>query len=823
MAEAEVRFFPLEAVQKLGFDQVCKQLAGYCRGEMAKTAALQLQITTDYELLNLRLGQAREMQAALTYDDPLPLPGSLPALNYVFAKAAVVGNYITEEEALRLQVFLQTVRKCRGYLANRKEKYPKMALLLGDSALESNLGDYIARLLGPDGKMRDDASKELAQYRKLIREKSNEARSLLQKILRQARSEGYTDEKEPALRNERLVIPLKVEAKNRIPGFVHDVSASGHTLYIEPVEALQLNNAVQEYRLRERNEVIKILIALTDRIRPELPVLTRMDDFLTALDLLQAKARLALAMQAQLPAITPIPDSTKNNTYNRRLEIFNARHPLLLLHKKREQVVPLTIVLDEKLRILLISGPNAGGKSVALQTVGLLQVMLQAGLLVPVDDHSSFPLVSKLFVDLGDDQSLQNDLSTYTAHLTRMRELVVSLDNTSLFLIDEFGTGTDPRLGAAMAEALLAFFVTSGGQGIITTHYGNLKEYAENHAEVVNAAMEFDIQHLTPTYRLLQGLPGSSYTFEIAARVGIPAEIIENARQKAGSSYAETERLLANLRQQEIILTELIAQNKQQKEALELQARQQAELEKRNEIHRQKLLQQAQQTAAELVRKANRKIEETIKEITTAYKERISSRTLRKQLLQVAEMLPDQEMLSPEELIARNPRMADDTTTAISVGDQVRIGDSFSIGEVLSIDKDKRRAVIAMGDLRTTTNLSDLVRVVPINNDIHNLKYTNNTRENGAFSTVRKMAEFDPKLDLRGLRVDEALRKLETFIDQALPIGNNILLEILHGKGTGALRKAVRAHLRKNYPQIKDITDAPEDLGGSGITICRLG
>ncbi|MCS7074949.1 MAG: endonuclease MutS2, partial [Bacteroidia bacterium] len=377
--------------------------------------------------------------------------------------------------------------------------------------------------------------------------KSSGLRILLDRILRNARNQGWADDLDITIRNDRLVIPMKADFRGRIQGFVQDVSASGNTIFLEPADALPYNNEIRELKIREKNEIRRILTDLTNQLRPHLPEYENFLWFLVQVDLLRSKAQLAIRLQATEPQI--LEDASE-------LEIIRGKHPLLLLQK--QDVIPLGLRLDSQRKILLISGPNAGGKSVALKTTGLLQVMVQTGILVPTDDHSRFPILQKLFVDIGDDQSLQNDLSTYTSHLQMMKQIYDEFDSLSLLLIDEFGTGTDPQQGGPIAEALLEVFEKRRGFGVITTHYSNLKHYAAQSQGVQNGAMLFDLKELKPTYVLQIGLPGSSYAFEIAERTGIPKFIIENAKKKIGSSQVNVEQLLQTLKERETNLATLL-------------------------------------------------------------------------------------------------------------------------------------------------------------------------------------------------------------------------------------------------------------------------
>jgi DNA mismatch repair protein MutS2 len=773
----------------------------YCISQEGKKLAESLHPRRNIEEIERLLLETSECKNLILYDTPLPIQ-YLPPIEPILNKASIDGTLLLEEDFFRLYNWLRTVKEIKRYFDAKKKQYPTLYKLLGAEPYDTSFTQEIERIIGPDGKILPNASPELVRIRKAIQEKNHSLRQLLEGILRNAKNSGWTDTKEITFRNERLVIPINADFKGKIKGIIQDVSGSGQTVYIEPIETLQLNNEIRELHIREQNEIYRLLYELTTRLRPYVPQFRVYLKVTSALDLIRAKAKLAIEINGEMPAI---------NKNAKLLDLKAAAHPLLLLQKKI--VTPLNLKLDTEKRIIVISGPNSGGKSVTLQTVGLITLMTQTGLLPTCSEKSTLPIFNRLFVEMGDDQSVQNDLSTYTSHLKMMRLTLERLDKFSLFLIDEFGTGTDPQLGGPIAEAMLEEFVKKKGFGIITTHYSNLKEFAAICPSVENAAMSFNLQTMEPTYQLEQGTPGSSYAFEIALRVGIPKIIVENAKRKVGKVRVEFEKLLGDLRSQQLQIREREKEAEKLKKELDIKNKELEDLIQKYKLaeleiqtQKKKIIKEAKITATELLKETNSKIENIVREIKENQAEKEITRKLR-QILQ-EEIASRTQDIKKEEMSEYEPEKED---SAIQVGDWVRLPNSVLIGKVLEVKG--KKAVVATGEVRVTFRIRDLIKV----NNVE--ERPSKTKNN--YSNLGTVANISSQLDLRGMRVESALQSLEKYIDDVI-VSGIAQVSIIHGKGSGALRLAIREYLQKNVGSIKKIYDAPQNDGGSGKTICVL-
>lgn len=507
--------------EKLGFHTIREVVASYTLSRSARERARAIAPQANGKWLIPELERVAEMTAIFRHDDPFPF-NQLTDTSAILSKAKVEGAWLNAEDFHVLTSWLETIANVRAYLNAKQEDYPRLFRMLHREDFNTKLVKSIKAVIDERGKVRDNASPKLVSLRQEQASAGKELRGSLQRTLRYARDNKWSEAAELTIRNDRLVIPVKADAKGRIPGFVHDISSSGNTVFIEPTEALGLNNRLRELLIEERNEIVRILQSLTQELAFDIGELQGFCETMTRLDLLRAKAKLAVELNAHKPVISL---TSKN------LKLVNARYPLLVLKSKQSpmEVIPLNMELNDDQKILIISGPNAGGKSVSLKTIGLLQLMIQAGLLVPVDPESEFRIFKQMFMDIGDEQSVESDLSTYTSHLYQLRLMGDHLSEDGLFLVDEFGSGTDPQLGGAIAEAFLERFLRKDGYGVITTHYGNVKDFAARHHGIANAAMAFDMEALAPTYRLETGLPGRSYAFEIAQRVGVHPSILRKA------------------------------------------------------------------------------------------------------------------------------------------------------------------------------------------------------------------------------------------------------------------------------------------------------
>jgi DNA mismatch repair protein MutS2 len=797
---------------KLGYDSIRELLEGRAATEQGKELCLAMRPFQHSNQLAAELDRVEECRDLLRFDESFSLDYSgnvTELLNY----AAVPGNWLQVRDFFSFLRWLRMVREITTFFSSRQVKYPALAALVGKLNVNKALLKGIETVVDDRGNIKDNASPKLQSLRKEQAVQSADLRKSMQSILRHAVEKGWSDAAELTIRNDRLVIPIKADFKGHIKGFVHDVSQSGQTIFLEPSSALEANNRIRQLVLEEHNEIVRILMVLTAQVREDLPNLRRFAEVVAQLDFIRAKARLAVDLDAYKPRFEP---------ENKTLLLVKGRHPLLVLKQGMEKgkVVPLSIHLSPEQRIILVSGPNAGGKSVTLKTVGLLVLMFQSGLLIPADESSEFPWFTDIFVDIGDEQSIQSDLSTYTSHLKNMRDMLAHLKAGKLFLMDEFGSGTDPRLGGAIAEAFLERFVDSGAYGVVTTHYGNLKDFADRKPGIVNAAMQFDPNTLSPTFRIDVGIPGRSYAFEIAQNVGVSTDLLEDARGRIEGNQLETEDLLLKLEEQKHELEKLLQENRRINEELAVILKRNQELTQRTKEEEARILKEAHQKAQYLIDSANAKIEKTIREIRESQAEKERTKTLRRELAQMLPALPAEEAeeIAEESAIGSTEEgneveLSPETLpgAVIAVGDWVLLKDSNSYGQLL--DLQDKRAVVSLGDMRVTVKTKHLVKIKPPKDGRAPL-----VRRAGAM--VAKKSNVSLELSVKGFRVEQALPQVQRFIDDAILAGMPEV-RILHGKGTGALREAIREYLA-TLPEVRRTEDAPVDQGGAGWTVVHL-
>lgn len=796
---------------KLGYDAIRQLLEARAMTDQGKELCHQLRPYRQSKDVQVELTRVEECRDLLRFDEDFSLDytGNVSEL---LGYASVPGNWLQVRDFFQLLRWLRMVRELITFFSSRHIKYPALAELVKNLSWNKTLLKGIEAIVDERGNIKDNASSKLQELRKEQAQQSADLRKSMQAILRNAIDKGWSDANELTIRNDRLVIPMKADFKGRIKGFVQDVSQSGQTIFLEPSAALEANNKLRQLILQEHNEIVRILTVLTTSLREDLPALRRYSEVVAQLDFIRAKGRLAVDLDAVKPKFEP---------YNKVLMLVKGRHPLLLLKPNlgKSKVMPLSVELSPTQRIILVSGPNAGGKSVTLKTVGLLVLMLQSGLLIPADESSEFPWFTDIFVDIGDEQSIQSDLSTYTSHLKNMREMLSQLKENKLFLMDEFGGGTDPKLGGAIAEAFLERFVDSGAYGIVTTHYGNLKTFADRKPGIVNAAMQFDPETLSPTFRIEVGIPGRSYAFEIAQNVGVSKEVLDDARTRIEGNQLQTEDLLLKLEAQKVELEHLILDNRKKNEELLAIIRRNLDLQKRNKEEEATILKEAHQKAQHLIDSANAKIENTIREIRESQAEKERTKSLRRELAEMLPTLPPEEAIEIEaEKAAIEDESEEDLTpvtipgAAIAVGDWVLLADSNSYGQVLEI-MDKR-AVVALGDMRITVKMKHLTKIKAP-------KDGNQPIMRRAGAMVTKKANISLELSVKGFRVEQALPSVQKFIDDAILAGLSEV-RILHGKGTGALRMAIREYLA-TIRDVRRTEDAPLDQGGAGWTVVYLG
>ncbi|MEL7145360.1 MAG: endonuclease MutS2, partial [Bacteroidota bacterium] len=790
-------YYPEEIERKIGFATIRELLEEACLSPLGRQYVSRIKPTDDAAQLEKLLHQTNEFLTILSNDISFPESNYLD-VSGLLKKAAVENIFLTEEEFYDLKVSLTTIFKCLRFFRKYADDYPYLTVASAGIVLEESLIQSIEAIIDERGKVRDNASMELSRIRKEIVKRQSQARKSIESILRQARQSGFTkDDASITVRGGRLVIPISAEFKRRVKGFVHDESATGQTVFMEPAEVLEINNEIRELSYKENREVVRILTILTDELRLYLPDLGRAYHFLGMVDFIRAKAKLAQQLDACLPEMDDKPV----------IDWKNARHPLLFLsHKKLDKsVVPLSIRLDEENRILLISGPNAGGKSVCLKTVGLVQYMYQCGMLPPVDESSTFGLFKKMFIDIGDEQSIENDLSTYSSHLTYMREFAECMTGKTLFLIDEFGTGTEPQFGGAIAESILKTLNHKRGYGVITTHYANLKKLAEKSRGIINGAMRYDVERLEPLYELEIGKPGSSFALEIAAKIGLKKEILEHAKKLVGHSHVRFDELINTLEKERNEYKEQFETVQGQQEQLETEIRKYSDLKEAIDRDRKKMLKDARLAAKGIIEDANRRVESTIREIKEQNAEKAATKKVRESL--------DSHKKRIEKKL-RKDKMGNVVKGAdsgeLAVGDIVRmIGQEVS-GEIIEIKG--KKAQVSFGLIKSFVKLEQLQKMqggkMPTRSSKPSIK---------GLDLNRKVADFSSNLDLRGKRVEEALGEVDAFIDQAILVGYN-QLRIVHGKGHGVLRDVVQNHLKGNH-YIEQVGDEHIERGGSGVTV----
>ncbi|QRR01713.1 endonuclease MutS2 [Dyadobacter sandarakinus] len=799
--------YPNTIEQKLGFDKLRDWLRGACISPLGQYYVEKIRFSDNFGMVEKLVSQTAEMQKILSTGENFPSQNYIDATPYL-KRAQIEGMLLTQTEFFDLKVSLLTIRMClRFFESQEPEAFPLLGEYAKTIRVEKAVTDSIDRMIDERGQIRDSASPELSRIRKKLISEQAGIRKKLDTILRSAKSSGWVgDDVSLTVRNGRMVIPVAAEHKRKLRGFIHDESATGQTVFIEPTDVFESNNEIRELEYEERREINRILMELTSYLRPFVPDLQKAYMFLGLMDFLRAKARLAAEMNAISPAF-----------YNRQfIDWRQARHPLLHLsfQKQGKKVVPLNIALDEKQRILIVSGPNAGGKSVSLKTVGLIQYMFQCGLLVPVAEDTSMGFFQNIFIDIGDEQSLDNDLSTYSSHLTNMRHFLTLANKRTLFLIDEFGTGTEPGLGGAIAEAILENLTRSGAYGVINTHYTNLKVLADKTEGLVNGAMRFDGEHLEPLYQLEIGRPGSSFAFEIASKIGLPNAVIDRAKEKLGTQQVSFEKLLKELDIERRVFAEKNIEAGIKERKLAQQLASYTLLKEKLETNEKRIVNEAKLKAKNLISDANQLIENTIREIKENKAEKEKTRTARTglenfgkqnlKLEEVAAPVAEEEVFEPE-------------VGDITPGSYVRITGQTAVGEVLSIKG--KDAEIRIGELKSNVKLNRLEKV-------SNKTYRVATGEKKVKTAARgidlneRMLNFSFNLDMRGKRGEEALGLVDQFMDNAIMLGYDEL-RIVHGKGDGILRTLVRNHLR-TYPQVAGMTDEHPDRGGAGVTIVKL-
>lgn len=843
--------YPKTFESKIGFDEIRTLLKERCLSTLGKEMVDAIQPSGESDVINEWLTQVREFRRLQEEADDFPMHYFFDVRQAV-ARLRLEGTHLDEGELFDLRRSLDTINQIVNYLnrsdddndgEERTYPYPALHRLTEDVMTFPQLVQRIDTILDKFGKIKDSASPQLADIRRELSRTEGSISRTLNGILRAAQSEGLVEKDvTPAIRDGRLVIPVSQGLKRKIRGIVHDESASGKTVFIEPAEVVEANNRIRELEADERREIIRILTEFAKLVRPHVKPILESYKFLATIDLIHAKAELARLIKGIEPAVNAYP----------HIDWIQAAHPLLRLslEKQGKSVVPLDIMLTRDKRILIISGPNAGGKSVCLKTAGLTQYMLQCGLSVAIGERSRTGVFKNIFIDIGDEQSIENDLSTYSSHLMNMKQMMRYADDSTLLLIDEFGTGTEPQIGGAIAEAVLAQFCAKQAYGVITTHYQNLKHFADSHDGVVNGAMLYDRQQMRPLFQLSIGNPGSSFAIEIARKIGLPEDVIKAASEIVGSDYIQSDKYL-----QDIVRDKRYWENKRQtihqreKNLEQTIARYENEV-KELEQSRKDILRKAKEQAEEVLKESNKMIERTIKEIRESQAEKEETKKIREQLEAFKAGVKEIDTAANDEMIARkmrqiqerrarkekrkrekekeneklktsNQQSANATTSPVAVaplkqGDTVRIKGLSSVGKIESLDG--KMATVIFGDMRTKMRAERLEHAEAPKKE-EPRAYVTVGRQTRETMDEHKL-NFKQDIDVRGMRGDEALTAVTYFIDDAILVGVK-RVRILHGTGTGILRQLIRQYLATR-PDVESYRDEHVQFGGAGITVVEL-
>lgn len=797
--------FPDQIYHKLGFLEIKEEIKKDCISAMGRTMVDKMQFITNFDLLQKLLFQTDEFKKILVSGRNFPAENYFDIRNYA-ERIRIEGTYLLEEEFLKLNQALHTVRACLQFIVDSEGAYPNIELLSKDLHVDPTLIKSIENIIDAKGHIKPNASPELKDIIQSIQSAESDVRKRVTQIFKEWQREGYTSDGQLTVREGRMVIPVAAEYKRKAKGLIIDESSTGQTVFMEPTEVFELNNKIRDLEYQRRREIIRILIQLTDQIRPFLPALQQYHGFISIIDFIRAKALFALRLDAYLPQMIKEPS----------FHWINAKHPLLSLHfgAQKKKVIPLNGKINEEQRIILISGPNAGGKSVALKTIGLIQLMFQHGLLVPLSPDSTLGMVKKILVDIGDDQSIESDLSTYSAHLSNMNVFLQQATPHTLILIDEFGTGTDPKFGGPMAEAVLEMLNHKNVKGVITTHYSNLKIFAGNTEGLINASMLFDTIELKALYQLEIGQPGSSYAFEIAQKTGLPSKLIQLAKQKVGRSEQKVDDLLIDLQREKVRIEELNSVLIEDKEKNDILLHQNKLLKLELDENKKRLLRDSKDEAKRILLQANKLIENTISEIKEVKADKEKTKAIRKKLEADTEIILN-SLEENRKTIPKAFGIEKGEVGKFKIGDWVRLIESNAEGRVLNIQKNK--AEVAIGDLRSFVSLGKLEIIQEASLRLRSGTDGKKISSSGYTEAARDMS---PQIDVRGMRGDEALMEVEKYLDKALMMGFQ-QIRILHGKGDGILRKIIRESLKK-YKEVASIENEHVDFGGDGISVVKL-
>ena len=840
--------YPSNFENKIQFSEIRSLLKGYCLCQLGKDKVDEMAFSGDVAVINTMLRQTREFRRLQEESDDFPLQFFFDMRESV-KRIRLEGTHLEENEIFDLRRSLETIAAIVRFLDRGSDEgvydYPTLHELTEGVLTFPEILRRIDQILDKYGKVKDSASPALADIRMQLHKAEGSVSRTLYSILRAAQSEGLVDKDvTPTVRDGRLVVPIAPGLKRKIKGIVHDESSTGKTVFVEPTEVVEANNRIRELEAEERREVVRILVDFTKLVRPYVNEIIYAYLLLAEIDFIRARAEFAVLVGGIEPEVQAAPV----------IDWISSRNPLLWLALKKQDkpVVPLDITLTRDRHILIISGPNAGGKSVCLKTVGLLQYMLQCGLSVPVSERSTVGVFKNLMIDIGDEQSIENDLSTYSSHLLNMKNMMRQANDGTLLLIDEFGTGTEPQIGGAMAEAVLNQFVKKQAWGVITTHYQNLKHYADSHDGIANGAMLYDRHEMRPLFQLAIGQPGSSFAIEIARKTGIPEEVIKEASEMVGYDYIQSDKYL-----QDIVRDKRYWENKRQnvhqreKELERTVARYEKEIAD-IEQSRKDILRKAKEQAEELLKESNKKIENAIREIRESQAEKDETKRIREELNEFKAGVSEIDAKANDDLIAKKIRQIQERKERhkkhkdekaererqaaaklreaaskaakkegrnLEVGDSVKIKGLSTVGKIESMDG--KNATVIFGGMRTKMPASRLEYVDMAEAKKEDVAPVFNVSRETRETIDNRKLNFHQDLDVRGMRGDEALNAVMYFIDDACLVGMS-RVRILHGKGNGILRQLIRQYLA-TVPSVTSFRDEHVQFGGAGITVVDIG
>ena len=832
--------------QKIGFDRVRQIISDRCSTAYAAERTATETFSTNPAHIRKRLLLTDEMRLIMMFEDSFPSGGFIDCID--FLKPLERSSSAIDIISLRkLKTMLETLRKVTSFFDDIKDGvYPNLKRMSAPIMSFPEVQRRIESIIDRYGDVKDTASDELYSIRKALHEKEGTISRRMSAILKKAQEEGIVDsDAGVSIRDGKMLIPVSAANKKRIPGFIYDESATGKTAFIEPAEVVELDNQIKELKFSEQREILRILLEFTDFLRPYIPDLLSAARYLGEIDFLMAKAQIALDFIAGMPIISD----------NGEMNLRKARHPLLerTLKKEKKEIVPLTATLTPQKHILLISGPNAGGKSVCLKTVGLLQYMFQWGMLIPTSETSEMLVFDRIMVDIGDDQSIDNDLSTYSSFLVNMKEMLAKADGRTLVLIDEFGSGTEPAAGGAIAEAILSELDRRGAYGVITTHYTNLKLYASADTGVTNGAMMFDVKNIAPMFKLEMGLPGNSFAFELARKMGLPETIIKDAEARAGEEFVGIERNLRKIARNRKALDEKLERIKHTDRTLEnITDKYQKELQQIKQMKKE-ILDQAKKEAEEIIKGANRQVENTIKTIKESQAAKEETQEARKELQDFMSILAarkEKEQKDKDDYIERKIKQidarrerqqqrkaqrADDKaqkelreqqaeqerleafrSAPLKAGEKVRVKENGMVGEVAKVSA--KAVVVVIGNISSKMPLDKVERIT--SNEFKSA-VRETSRPVSAIKVDNSISErklnFSTEIDVRGERLNDAVEKVTRYVDDAVMLGVSSV-RIIHGKGTGVLRDELQKLIR-TIPGVAGVRDEHIQFGGTGVTI----